>query len=136
MEAVEIEVGIEPVWRFVCNPTNDPVWCRKVKAVDRVAPDRWLIHHKPIPLRPTVVLTVEQVSATAPHRLLLREEDDASVFQVEYRLEATKSGVRFTQISEFWWKRLPVGVQRLLALGVRRNVRRQLNDLMRMLETA
>ena len=108
MEAVEIEVGIDPVWRFVCNPTNDPVWCRKVASVDRVAPDRWLVHHKPIPLRPTVVLTVEQVSATAPHRLLLREEDDASVFEVEYRLEATKSGVRFMQISEFWWKRLPV----------------------------
>ena len=135
-EAVEIKLGIEEVWCFACDPTNDPVWCRKVKSVDRIAPDRWLVHHKPIPLRPTVVLTVELVSATAPHRLLLREEDDASVFEVEYRLEATTSGVRFTQISEFRWKRLPVVVQRLLAPGVRRDIRRQLRDLKRTLEIA
>lgn len=135
-EAVEIERGVEEVWRFVCDPVNDLAWCRKVKSVDRIAPDRWLVHHKPIPLRPAAALTVELVSADAPHRMLLREEDDASVFEVEYQLEATRVGVRFTQISEFRWKRLPAAVQRVLARGVRGDIRRQLRHLKRTLENA
>jgi hypothetical protein len=49
--------------------------------------------HKPIPLR--------------PHRLALRQHDAATVFNVEYRLEPTQTGTRFTQVSEFAWKRLP-----------------------------
>jgi uncharacterized protein YndB with AHSA1/START domain len=134
-ETVEIRHGIEEVWRFVCDLTRDPAWCPKVKSVDRVGPGRWLVHHKPIPLRPTAVLTVDQVAVEPPHRLVLREEDDVSIFDVEYRLEATSSGTRFTQISEFRWKRLPVLVQRVLAPGVRRDVRRQLRELKRTLET-
>jgi carbon monoxide dehydrogenase subunit G len=134
-ETIEIKRASAEVWRFVCDPTNDPGWCPKVKSVDRVDPERWLVHHKPIPLRPTAVLTVEQVAAEAPHRLVLREEDDASTFDVEYRLEPTSTGTRFTQISEFRWKRLPGLAQRLLAPGVRRDVRRQLGELKRTLET-
>jgi carbon monoxide dehydrogenase subunit G len=133
-ETVEIKRGIEEVWHFVRDPTNDPAWCPKVKSIDRVGANRWLVHHKPIPLRPTAVLTVDQVAADAPRRLVLREEDDASIFDVEYRLEPSSSGTRFTQTSEFRWKRLPVLVQRLLAPGVRRDVRRQLRDLKRTLE--
>jgi carbon monoxide dehydrogenase subunit G len=135
-ETIEIEREIEEVWHFVCDPTNDPAWCPKVKSVDRVGPNRWLVHHKPIPLRPTVVLAVDQVAAEAPHRLVLRQEDDASVFDVEYRLEPTSSGTRFTQVSGFRWKSLPVLVQRLLAPGVRRDVRRQLRELKGTLETS
>jgi carbon monoxide dehydrogenase subunit G len=93
-ETVEIKYGIEEVWRFVCDLTHDPAWCPKAKSVDRVGPDRWLVHHKPIPLRPTCVLTVDQVVVEAPHRLVLREEDDVSIFDVEYRLEPTSSGTR------------------------------------------
>ncbi len=57
-EAVEIERGVEEVWRFACDPINDPAWCRKVKSVDRIAPDRWLVHHQPIPLLPAVIQRV------------------------------------------------------------------------------
>lgn len=135
-EAIEINRGIEEVWHFVSDPTHDPAWCAKVKSVDRVGPDRWLVRHKPVPLRPTTVLTVDQVAVEAPRRWLLREEDDASIFDVEYRLEPTSSGTRFTQISDFRWKRLPLLVQRLLAPGVRRDVRRQLRDLKRTLEAS
>ncbi len=97
-ETIDIKRAIEEVWRFVCDPTHDPAWCPKVKSVDRVGPHRWVIHHKPIPLRPTTLLTVDQVAADAPHRWVLREEDDASIFDVEYQLERTSSGTRFTQI--------------------------------------
>lgn len=133
-ETIEIKRPTEEVWRFVSDPSNDPIWCPKVKSVDRVNPDRWLVHHKPIPMRPTTVLTVDQLVTEPPHRWVLREEDDASIFDVEYRLELTSSGTRFTQISEFRWKRLPAPAQRLLAPGVRRDVRRQLRELKRTLE--
>ena len=135
-ETIQIECELEKVWQFACDPIHDPLWCPKVKSVDRVGPDRWLVHHKPIPLRPPVVLTVDQVAVEAPNRVALREEDAASIFDVQYRLEATTSGTRFTQISEFRWKRLPWLLQRLLALGVRRDVRRQLCELKRALEAS
>jgi carbon monoxide dehydrogenase subunit G len=134
-ETIEIKRAIEEVWHFVCDPTHDPAWCPKVKSVDRVGPNRWLVHHKPIPLRPTTILTVDQVAAEAPHWWVLREEDDASIFDIEYRFEPTSSGTRFTQISEFRWKQLPTPMQQLLAPGVGRDVRRQLRELKRILET-
>jgi carbon monoxide dehydrogenase subunit G len=96
-ETIEIRREIEEVWHFVSDPTQDPAWCPKVKSVDRVGPDRWVVHHKPIPLRPATVLTVDQVAAEAPNRWVLREEDHASIFEVEYRLEPTSSGTRFTR---------------------------------------
>ena len=133
-ETIEIERSLEEVWHFACDPTHDPAWCPKVKSVDRVSPDRWLVHHKPIPLRPTTVLTVDQVAAEPPYRLALHEEDATSIFNVQYRLESTASGTRFTQISEFRWKRLPALAQHLLAPGLRRDVRRQLRELKRTLE--
>ena len=136
VETIEIERGIDEVWQFVSEPSNDPVWCPKVKSVDRVGAKRWVVHHKPIPLRPTTVLTVDQISTEAPYRWVLREEDQASTFDVEYQLEPTVAGTRFTQISEFRWKALPMMVQRLLAPGVRRDVRRQLRELKRTLETS
>lgn len=87
-----------------------------------------------IPLRPAAVLTVDQLAAEAPQRLVLREQGNSSIFNVECRLQSTSAGTRFTQSSEFSWKGLPAFAQRLLALGVRRDVRRQLRDLKRVLE--
>lgn len=135
-ETIEIDRGVEEVWRLVSDPMNDPVWCPKVKLVDRLGPERWVVRHKPIPLRPAAALTVDQVAVEAPRRLVLREEDDASIFDVEYHLEPTAAGMRFTQISDFKWKRLPMLAQRLLASGVRRDIRRQLRELKRTLETS
>jgi hypothetical protein len=46
-------------------------------------------------------MAVEQVESVPSKRLRLREEDEASTFDVEYRLVATDTGTRFTQVSEF-----------------------------------
>jgi hypothetical protein len=135
-ETIEINRGVEQVWQFVSDPMNDPVWCPKVKLVDRLGPEQWVVRHKPIPLRPPAALTVDQIAVEAPRRLVLREEDDASIFDVEYRLEPTSAGMRFTQTSDFKWKRLPGLAQRVLAPGVRRDVRRQLRELKRVLEAS
>lgn len=135
-ETIEINRDVAQVWHFISDPMNDPVWCPKVKLVDQVAPARWVVQHKPLPLRPSAALTVDQIAIAAPHRLVLREEDGASIFDVEYQLEPASAGMRFTQISDFRWKRLPAIVQRLLAPGVRRDVRRQLRELKRTLESS
>jgi hypothetical protein len=133
---IEIARAPAEVWDVVADRANDPKWCRKVKAVECVGDGQWSVWHKPIPLRPVTSLKTRHIRAQAPTYLALREEDDASVFIVEYRLDRTPAGTSFTQISEFDWKKLPSALQSIFAYGVRRDVRRQLRDLKRLLETA
>lgn len=118
----------------MADPLNDPRWCDKVKSVEVAGDNRWTVIHKPVPLRPATGLTVEQVDVEAPHRLKLREEDEASIFHVEYRLAAAETGTRLTQISEFEWKSLPRVLHGTFGRGVRRDVRNQLRALKRLLE--
>ena len=79
-------------------------------------------------------LTLEHLELQPPSRLAIREEDEASMFHVEYRLEPSEVGTRFTQISEFEWKKLPRVLHGTFAHGVRRDVRGQLKALKRFLE--
>lgn len=133
-EAIEISRGADAVWAVVSDPRNDPYWCPKVRSVEAAGARRWRVVHKPVPLRPPMELNVEQVESDAPRRLRLREEDEASVFEVEYRLEPGEDGTRFTQVSEFDWKTLPRVLHPVFAHGVRRDVRTQLRALKRLLE--
>jgi hypothetical protein len=66
----------------------------------------------------------------------MREEDDSSVFSVEYRLTPTASGTRFTQVSDFERNKLPRVLRAAFRHGVRRDVRGQLQTLKRLLESA
>ena len=79
-------------------------------------------------------MTLEHLEVALPSRLRLREEDEASIFRVEYRLEPSDRGTRFTQISEFEWKTLPRFLHGMFARGVRRDVHGQLQALKRLLE--
>ncbi len=135
-ESVAIARPVETVWDFVSNPSNEPRWCRKVKAVESVGDRRWRVVHKPVPLRPAAELMVEHLERTPPQRLTMLEEDAASVFRVEYRLVPGPTGTRFTQVSDFEWKKLPRILRRPFARGVRRDMRRQLQALKRVLEQA
>jgi uncharacterized protein YndB with AHSA1/START domain len=133
-ESIEIGRPREAVWDFVSDPANDPRWCRKVKSVEPAGERRWRVVHKPVPLRPAMELTLQLLELQPPERLTLRQEDEASVFEVEYRLENSARGTRFTQISEFEWKRLPRLLHGTFARGVRRDIRAQLRALKRHLE--
>jgi uncharacterized protein YndB with AHSA1/START domain len=133
-ESIEIARPPEAVWAVVSNPQNDPGWCRKVNSVETAGDGRWTVTHKPVPLRPAMEQTLQQVDVQPPSRLVLREEDAASIFNVEYRLEASEMGTRFTQTSEFEWKRLPRVLHKTFARGVRRDVRDQLQAMKRLLE--
>ena len=119
---------------FCRGSVNDPRWCRKVKAVDAAGPRRWSVLHKPAPLRAPAELVLEHLESEPPTRLTMREEDDASVFSVEYRLTPAATGTQFTQVSVFEWKRLPRVLRATFRHGVRRDVRRQLQTLKRLLE--
>ena len=79
-------------------------------------------------------LTLQHLDLQPPSLLILREEDEASIFHVEYRLEPSETGTRFTQISEFEWKKLPRVLHGTFARGVRRDVRGQLQAVKRLLE--
>jgi hypothetical protein len=133
-EGIDIGRAPEDVWAFVVERANDPLWCSKVKTVQPTADGAWDVWHRPIPLRSPVLLRTEHLLAEPPGRLTMREEDDGSVFDVEYRLEPNKAGTRFTQVSEFKFKRLPRGLHVILARGVRRDVRVQLRALKDVLE--
>ena len=135
-ESIEIERPAESIWAVISDPRNDPRWCSKVKSVEASGDGKWLVLHKPVPLRPPMELTLEQLEADPPSRMILREEDQASVFTVEYRLEPGQTGTRFTQTSDFEWKKLPRLLHATFARGVRRDVRRQLRELKRVLEAA
>jgi uncharacterized protein YndB with AHSA1/START domain len=133
-ESIEIARAPGFVWDFLADPVNDPRWCSKVKLVEAIADGRWRAIHKPVPLRPPMELTLEHLQLQRPERLALRQEDDASIFDVEYRLQPSGDGTRFTQVSVFAWKRLPRLLQGTFARGVRRDVRAQLRALKRLLE--
>lgn len=83
-----------------------------------------------------MLLTVEHVVVETPSRLTMLEEDDAGIFNVEYRLDATESGTRLTQVSECHWKRLPGVPRPIYDRGTRRDVRAQLRSLKTVLERA
>jgi uncharacterized protein YndB with AHSA1/START domain len=132
--SAEIACSPAEVWRTATDPMNDPSWCRKVRSVQPLGAQRWLVVHQPIPRRPPQRLTLEHLEIDEPRRLTMREEDDASVFDVEYRLTPTEGGTRVTQISSFEWKTPPRPLRPLLAIGVWLDIRRQLKDLKALLE--
>jgi hypothetical protein len=134
-ESIEIARLPDTVWAFVSDPGNDPRWCRKVKSVEPRGDGRWLVLHKPVPLRPPKELMLEHLELRPPETLTLREEDEASVFDVEYRLEPSAAGTRLTQISNFEWKKLPRVLHGTFARGVHRDIRAQLRALKRLLES-
>ena len=119
---------------MIADPLNDPRWCRKVESVEAAGHGRWTVSHKPVPLRPPMELMLEHEELEPPSRLVLREEDEVSIFSVEYRLEPSEGGTRFTQISEFEWKKLPRVLHGTFARGVRRDVRGQLRALKQLVE--
>jgi len=128
-ESIEIACPPAVVWQFVADPMNDPRWCPKVKRVEPSGPTTWTVAHKPVPWRPAIELELRQVELDEPNRLLIREEDEVSVFEVEYRLEPTDAGTHFTQISEIEWKRLPRLLHGVFERGVHRDLRVQLRRL-------
>ena len=133
-ESIEIARPPQEVWDVVVDHERDPDWCAKVKSVEPIGDGRWRVVHKPVPLRPPTEVIVDHVEVDAPRHLRLREEDDASVVEVEYRLEPSAGGTRFVQASGVDWKSLPRILHGTFRRGLQRDVRQQLKALKRLLE--
>jgi hypothetical protein len=71
----------------VGDPENDPSWCRKVKSVEPAGESRWVVIHKPVPLRPAMELVVERVVADQPRRLSLPEDMQGQLRALKRLLE-------------------------------------------------
>jgi uncharacterized protein YndB with AHSA1/START domain len=134
-EAIVIARPPQNVWNVIVDPLRDPEWCAKVVSVEPAGEGRWRVIHKPVPLRPALELTLDQLEVDPPRHLRLREEDDAAVFDVEYRLEPSGAGTRFVQVSSVEWKSLPGILHGPFRRGVRRDVRNQLRALKRVVES-
>jgi uncharacterized protein YndB with AHSA1/START domain len=138
-KTTEIARSPEDVWAFIADARNDPKWCHKVDSVEQLTGDgpgptaKYRVLHRPRPRKPPTALMVEVVEYDEPHRLSWREEDEDGVFDVTYRLEATETGTRLTQIDEIDWK-----ISKLLfpiaRITVSRDIARQLATLRRFLE--
>jgi hypothetical protein len=76
---------------------------------------------------------MEVVEYDPPRQLRWREEDEDGIFNVVYRLEATSSGTRLTQIDDIDWKisKLALPIARVM---VSRDIARQLGALKKSLE--
>ncbi|MFZ0044054.1 MAG: SRPBCC family protein [Solirubrobacteraceae bacterium] len=134
-ETVTIMRPPEAVWELTSDPVKDIGWCPKVRSVQPVGDRRWRVIHRPVPLLPAKVLSLEHLEVQPPHRLSMHQEDDVSVFSVEYQLAATPQGTEFTQVSEFTFKRLSRVLRPIFKRGVRRDIQAQLRALKRLLES-
>ena len=84
----------QDVWAYISDLRNDPEWCEKVDSVEQTAGEgpglgaKYRVMHRPRPRKPAVALEVEVVQFDPPLLMGLREEDDDTVFNVIYQLEA------------------------------------------------
>ena len=63
---VQIRRAPADVWAFVVDHDNDPRWCKKVKSVEPAGEGRWIVTHKPVPLRSPMSLALDQLDASSP----------------------------------------------------------------------
>jgi uncharacterized protein YndB with AHSA1/START domain len=137
--SIEIARSPEEVFSFVGNPLNDPLWCPKVKSVEPVGDPqaagpgaRFVVVHRPIPLRPARRMDYVLVAWDPPHRVEWREDDGHDRIDVTYALEPTDDGTLLTQRDEaelgaprFLWP--------LMRAGIGADISRQLKRLRRQL---
>ena len=129
----------EDVFALVAEPANDPRLVRQVRSVEQVlgagpGPGaRYLVVHRPVPLRPERRMDHRCVGWDPPHRIAWREDDGTDVIDVEYRLTPDAGGTRFEQRDEAHLG-APALLRPVLRAGLGRDLARQLRALRRVLE--
>jgi uncharacterized protein YndB with AHSA1/START domain len=136
---IVIERPTEEVWDYIADLRNDPQWCDKVRSVEQVEGGgpgpgaRYVVMHRPIPMRKAKELAVTIEEFDPPHRMRIREEDEDGVFDVTYELEPAGDGTRLTQRDRIDWK-IPRFQQPLAWRLVSRDIASQFAALKRKLE--
>lgn len=130
----------EDVFDFVSDPLNDPLWCPKVRSVEPAAEGRpagpggrFVVIHRPIPLRPARRMDYLLVDWDPPRRIAWREDDGHDVIAVTYLLEPADGRTRFTQRDEAELS-APALLRPLMRAGIGADVAGQLKRLRRHLE--
>jgi uncharacterized protein YndB with AHSA1/START domain len=139
VRSVVIDCHIEDVFRYVADPSNDPVWCAKVLAVEQTegegpgAGARCDVLHRRLAFRPARRMAYTCREYEPPERIAWREDDGETVIHVAYELEPVWTSTRLTQRDE---ARLgaPRPLRRLVRAGIGRDVARQLRTLKHVLE--
>lgn len=140
-EAADIRRAVAEVFDFISDPLNDPLWCPKVLSCERIgagAPEpgaRYRVVHRPIRLRGSMELELEILELRRPERVRIHERDADGTFDVTYLLEElSPATTRVTQRD-----RIALGIPRVLGpvvgLNIRRHLREQFRELVRVLET-
>jgi hypothetical protein len=139
--STRIARAVEDVFAFVSDPLNDSVWCPKVMSVEPVAGEgaaegpgaRFLVVHRPVPLRPPRRMNYSLVDWEPPNMIEWLEDDGHDVIAVTYTLEEEGARTRFTQRddAELGAPRL---VHPLMRAGIGADIAGQLRRLRRHLE--
>jgi uncharacterized protein YndB with AHSA1/START domain len=137
---IVIERSVADVYAFIADARNDPRWCPKVKSVEQVEGEgpgpgaRYVVVHKPVPLKPARRMDHTCVASEPPRRIQWREDDGTDLFQVTYELEDLEGGrTRLRQHSN-----ARLGAARIMhplyRAGVGRDLDVQLRALKKLLE--
>jgi uncharacterized protein YndB with AHSA1/START domain len=136
---VVIDKHIDEVFEFVANPLNDPRWCGKVLYVEQTEGDEpgpgaeYAVVHRPIPFRPPRRMRYVCVDWDPPNRIVWREDDGHDVIDVVYALESVWTATRLTQ-EDTAQLGAPSVLRPVVKAGIRRDMKRQLRSLRRVLE--
>jgi hypothetical protein len=139
--SVVIERAVDDVFAYVAEPRNDPRWCPKVLSVEQVdghgpgAGSRYVVLHRPIPLRPARRMDHACLSWERPTRIAWREQDGGDVFMVIYTLEDLGRDTRLTQRTDAQLA-VPRVLGPLMRAGIARDIARQFVRLKSELESA
>jgi uncharacterized protein YndB with AHSA1/START domain len=138
-KSAQIARSPEDVFGFVSDPRNDPLWCPKVKSVEKVGTEgegpgsRFLVVHRPVPFRPVRKMDYRLLSWDPPREIVWREDDGHDLITVTYILERTDEGTRFFQRDEAELS-APKVLHPFVRLGIGADIAGQLKRLRRHLE--
>lgn len=140
-KSIEIARPPEAVFAFVADPRNDPIWCPKVRSVERqadgeegMAPgSRFAVVHRPVPFRPARRMDYALVEWEPPRKIVWLEDDGHDRITVTYLLQPTEAGTRFTQHDDATLAASKL-LHPLMWIGIGADIAAQLKRLRRHLE--
>jgi Polyketide cyclase / dehydrase and lipid transport len=139
-KSIEIVRPLEAVFAFVADPHNDPIWCPKVKSVERqedreaVGPgSRFSVIHRPVPFLPARQMDYTLIEWDPPREIVWQEDDGHDQITVTYLLQPTQTGTRFAQRDDATLA-APRLLHPIMRIGIGVDIAGQLKRLRRHLE--
>lgn len=123
----------EDVFAFLADPRNDPLWCTRVRSVERLEDGVYRVMHQPLRIQPRPYeLRMRLLEAQAPRLLRWEETDRDGTLVVDYELAPSGDGTRFTQRTDL--SALPARVRWVARFTIARHIAEQARALKEHLE--